>query len=287
LLAAVAVVLVVALAGGIASAAAMTKQKVRHPGPLTLVSQTYRIDSVDQYQRLTVGCRGGQSPYGGGLLSTPPPGPDGQGVYPNSYERLGAQGGYHVTATLINPGGAGVSPRSATLQAVCGRKMAKVLSPHEVANFKPGDAPKTIVAKCPRKSTLIGGGYQRSNAITDRGVLTTESHRISKRSWQVVAHSLGGFVGQTVSIGYCVPSRKSLIAEVSGSVTVPTGQAATATTTGCPPGRQLAFGGFSTPPNGGIRFMGAGFADGGTWSATGFNTGAPATLTAYGYCLRA
>jgi hypothetical protein len=283
-----ALVLVAALAVVIAPASAKNKKgKVRQTGPLTLATQSYRIDAVDQYQRLTVGCPGGQSPYGGGLITSPPPGPDGQGVYPNSYERLGAQRGYHITGTLINPGGGPVAPRNATLQVVCGRKIGKLASPHKVENFRPGEGPRTIVAKCPKNATLIGGGYQRSDGITDRGVVTTESHRTSKRSWQVVAHSMGGFVGQAVSIGYCVQSKKPLITEVSGSVTVPTGQAETAVTSACPPGRQLAFGGFSTPPSGSIRFMGAGFTDGGTWSATGFNTGPTATLTAYGYCLRA
>jgi hypothetical protein len=282
-------VLAAVLAVGIALAPAKKKKpKIRNPGTLTLATQTYSLKDVDQYQRLTVVCPGGQSPYGGGILTSPPPGPDGEGVYPNSYERLGSQGGYHVTATLINPGSGAATPRDSTLQVLCGKKIGKVASPHKVADFRPGDGAKTIVAKCPgKKSTLIGGGYQRSNGITDRGVVTTESHRISRKAWQVVAHNLGGFVGQAVSIGYCVQSKKSLITEVSGSVAIPTGQAGTATTTPCPPGRQLAFGGFSAPPSGGIRFMGAGFADGGAWSATGYNSGPPATLTAYGYCLRA
>jgi hypothetical protein len=288
LIAAAALLLVGALAVGIGSAVAKKKKpKVRNPGPLTLATQTFKLDTIDQYQRMTVGCPGSLAPLGGGLVTSPPPGPDGEGVYPNSYERLGAQRGYHITATLINPGSAGVTPRSATLQAVCGKKIGKIASPHRVADFKPGEGPKTIIAKCPgKKSTLIGGGYQRSNAVTDRGVLTTESHRVSKKAWQVVAHSLGGFVGQVVSIGYCVQSKKSLITEVAGSVTIPQGQAATATTTPCPPDRQLAFGGFSSPPTGGIRFMGAGFNGDGTWSATGYNAGRAATLTAYGYCLK-
>jgi len=279
----VALVAVASLAG--VAPAAAKKKRVRNPGPLSLATQAFTLNHVDQYERMTVGCPGGLAPYGGGVLVSPPPGPGGEGVYPNSYERLGAQRGYHITAVLINPDGARVTPRDATLQVMCGKKIGKIASPHRVVDFKPGEGSNTIVAKCPKNTSLIGGGYQRSNGITDRGVVATESHRISKRSWQVIAHSLGGFVGQAVSIGYCVKSRKSLITEVSGSVTVASGQAATAITSPCPPGRQLAFGGFSTPRSGGIRFMGAGFTNG-TWSATGYNAGGPATLTAYGYCLK-
>jgi len=41
--------------------------------------------------RMTVECPRGKEPYGGGFLTSPPPGDDGQGIYPNSYERLGQQ----------------------------------------------------------------------------------------------------------------------------------------------------------------------------------------------------
>jgi hypothetical protein len=276
------------LAVSIAPATAKKKNpKVRNPGPLTLATQTSTVGALDHRARLTVGCPGRLEPYGGGLLVNPPPGPDGEGIYPNSYERLGKQRGFHITATLIDPGGGGTTPREATLQVMCGKKIGKISDPHKVVTFERGEGPKPIVAKCPGgKSSLIGGGYQRSNGVSNSGVVTTGSHRISRKAWKVVAHSLGGFTGEAVSIGYCVQSGKSLITEVAGSVTIPTGQAATATTIPCPPDRQLAYGGFSTPPEGGIRFMGAGFTAGATWSATGFNSGPPATLTAYGYCLK-
>ena len=38
--------------------------------------------------------------------------------------------------------------------------------------------------------------------------MTTESHRTSARTWQVVANDPGGFAGEAVSIGYCVRSKK-------------------------------------------------------------------------------
>jgi hypothetical protein len=262
------------------------KAKVRNPGQLVVATQGYHLDKVDDYQRLTVSCTGGKEPYGGGFLTTPPADNDGQGVYPNSYERLGQQSGYHVTATLINPNQTALVPRDLALQVICGKKIGKISDPHVTRQFGPGDGPRTMVAKCPRNQTLIGGGYQRSNGLTAGGVITTESHRISARSWQVVAHDPGGFAGEAVSIGYCVGSAKSLITEVPGSVTIPTRQTATATTPPCPAGRQLVFSGFSAPPSGGIRFLGEGFNPDGSTSATGYNSGAPAMLSAYSYCLR-
>jgi hypothetical protein len=271
---------------GPAGAPAKKKAKVRNPGKLVTATQEYRFDKVDEYQRLTVSCPNGKEPYGGGFLTSPSPGDDGQGIYPNSYERLGQQGGYHVTANLINPNKTAVVPRDLTLQVICGKKIGKISDPHLIARLSPGHGPKTLIAKCPRGQTLIGGGYQRSNGVSEAGVMTTESHRTSARTWQVVANDPGGFAGEAVSIGYCVRSQKPVISEVAGSVTVPTRKTATATTPPCPAGRQLVFSGFSAPRSGGIRFLGEGFNPDGSTSATGFNSGAPATLTAYSYCLR-
>ena len=181
-----------------------------------------------------------------GFLTSPAPGDDGQGVYPNSYERLGQQRGYHITAALINPNQTQVVPRNLTLQVVCGKKIGKISDPHVVAQLDAGDGPKTLVAKCPKKQSLIGGGYQRSNGVTDAGVMTTESHRTSARTWQVVANDPGGFAGEAVSIGYCVRSKKPVVKELSGSVTVPSRATATATTPPCTGGK-LIFSGFSAP----------------------------------------
>jgi hypothetical protein len=280
----VATALIAALGPALAPAK-KPKAKVKNPGHLVTATQTYHLDKVDDRQRMTVSCPGNKEPFGGGFLTSPTP-ELGQGVYPNSYERLGQQGGYHITANLINPVKAPVVPKDVTLQVVCGKKIGPLSSPHSFANLGPGDGPRTVIAKCPKKQSLIGGGYQQTNGVTDGGVIATESHRISARSWQVVAHDPGGFAGTAVSIGYCVRSKKSLVTELSGSVAIPQRGTATATTPPCPAGRQLVFSGFSAPPDGSIRFLGEGFNPGGSTSATGFNAGAPATLTAYSYCLR-
>ena len=271
---------------GPAGAPAKKKAKLRNPGHLIVATQGYHLDQVDNRQRMTVGCLGGKQPYGGGFLTSPPPGDDGEGIYPNSYERLGQQRGYHITANLINPNKATVVPRDLTLQVICGKKIGQISDPHVIQQLSAGDGPKTLIARCPRKQTLIGGGYQQTNGVSNAGVIATESHRISARSWQVVAHDPGGFAGTAVSIGYCVPSKKPVVSEVAASVTIPTRQAGTATTAPCSGGRQLVFSGFSAPPSGEIRFLGEGFNPNGSTSATGYNTGAPATLTAYSYCLR-
>jgi hypothetical protein len=277
--------LVVAALGAGLAPAKKPKSKVRNPGHLVTATQTYHLGTVDDRVRMTVGCPGGKEPYGGGFLTSPTP-TLGQGVYPNSYERLGAQGGYHITGTLINPFKAQVVPKDVTLQVICGKKIGPLASPHSFADLGPGDGPKTVIAKCPKKSSLIGGGYQQTNGVTDAGVIATESHRTSARTWQVVAHDPGGFAGTAVSIAYCVKSKKSLVTELSASVTIPQRGTDTATTPPCPAGRQLVFSGFSVPPDGGIRFLGEGFNPDGSTSATGVNSGTPATLTAYSYCLR-
>ena len=280
--------LLAVLAGLIALGAAgavAKKPKVRNPGHLVMATQSYQLDKVDDRQRMTVSCPGTKEPFGGGFFTTPTP-ELGQGVYPNSYERLGQQSGYHITANLINPFKTEVIPKTVTLQVVCGKKAGPLTSPHSFVNLGPGSGPKTVIAKCPKKQSLIGGGYQQTNGVTDQGVIATESHRISSRAWQVVAHDPGGFGGKAVSIGYCVKSKKSLTTEMAASVTIPQRGTETATTPPCPPDRQLVFSGFSAPSDGSIRFLGEWFNPDGSTSAMGVNSGAPAALTAYSYCFR-
>src|SRR6266508_1732776 len=68
-----------------------------------LASKTFTMSGADEKGRLVLRCPGRMIPLGGGMRSDPPPSEDGEGVYPHSYERLGVQSGWHVTAVLFDP----------------------------------------------------------------------------------------------------------------------------------------------------------------------------------------
>ena len=75
------------------------------PGPprsVRLVSKQFKMSAPDQLTRLEVLCPGGRYPIGGGMTVNLPPGPDGEGIYPHSYERLGAQLGFHISEVLYD-----------------------------------------------------------------------------------------------------------------------------------------------------------------------------------------
>jgi hypothetical protein len=254
---------------------------------VTLATQTYSLSQPDEKQRLTVRCPGRKIPFGGGMTSIPPPGPPGgEGVYPHSYERLGVQHGYHVTAVLYDPSKGSTTPRSVTLQVLCGRKLGPVTSPHLTVNLGVNDT-KGAVATCPGKRHLIGGGFQRTNFVSRGGDYVTESRAISSKSWRVTGHSFGGFGGELTAIAYCLPSKKRLVTEVSGSTSINPQQLGTAQTSTCPARRKLVFGGFNTEPAGSTFFTNGAWATDRSSTASGFNnSGSPATLTVYGYCLK-
>src|SRR3954468_1221508 len=60
---------------------------------LKLAAKTYKVNTPDTAPRLQTLCPGGRFPVGGGMSVSPPTGSDGEGIYPHSYERLGAQRG--------------------------------------------------------------------------------------------------------------------------------------------------------------------------------------------------
>jgi hypothetical protein len=119
------------------------------------------------------------------------------------------------------------------------------------------------------------------------GDYVSESRAISSKSWRVTGHAFGSFGGEMTAIAYCMHSRKPLVTEVSGQVSIDPHQTATAQTTPCPAGRKLVFGGFSTDPVGSTFFTNGGWTPDGSRTDSGFNNSdSPSTLTAYGYCLR-
>src|SRR5262245_11407553 len=244
-----------------------------------LATQTYTLNQADEKQRLTVRCPGNKIPFGGGMTSNPPPSAGtGEGVYPHSYERLGVQHGYHVTAVLYDPSKGSTTPRSITLQVLCGRKLGPMTPPHSTVNLGANDT-KSAVATCPGQRHLIGGGFQRTDFTSRGGDFVTESRAISPKSWRVTGHSFGGFGGEMTAIVYCQHSKKPLVTEISGSTTINPHEVGTAQTPSCPGNRTLVFGGFNTDPTGSTFFTDGSWAAGdATRMAQGYNnSGAPST----------
>jgi hypothetical protein len=258
---------------------------------LSTVDRTYELDAPDRARRLVVRCPKGRFPLGGGMASDPAVGPDGEGVYPHSYERLGTQRAFHVTALVIDPTPDQTTPRSTTIHAVCGRGLVPRSSPHRTV-FVHRNGTNTAVARCPRGQYLFSGGFQRTNFttpfLTYGGDYVTESRAVSPQAWQVSGAAVGWDGGELTAIAHCTRSRRPLFTEVSSSAAVPAGKLATATTPPCPPGLTLTSGGFSLSGSRDAFFAGGSLNPDGTWSAAAFGFLGPAeTLTAYGYCLAA
>jgi hypothetical protein len=252
-----------------------------------LVSSTFGLRGPDDTQRLDTLCPRRSYPLGGGMTVNLPPGPDGEGVYPHSYERLGAQHGWHINAILYDPNsGNSTTPRSVTVQTVCGRFLRPANpSPHSTI-FIRSDETKSATAACPKGQFLIAGGFQRTNFDSTGGNYVTESHAAGPRAWRVTGSAFGGSGGgELTAIAYCVKHRGPILTEVSGSAPLAFRAFSTATTSPCPPGLTLTSTGFSSSP--GTFYAGSSLNPDGTSTATGYGYFAAApSLTAYGYCMR-
>lgn len=254
---------------------------------LKLATKTFRMNSPHQRDRMDVRCPGGRYPLGGGMITSPPLGADGEGVFPHSYERLGAQRGWHITAWLRDPTVPIDASRSVTLQAMCARGLVPYSAPHKTAFTLPGQT-KTVTATCPKGQVLMGGGYQRFDFLNDGGNYPTESRAIGTKRWRVSGTAYGAYGGELTAIAYCVPGKGRLLREVSSPVApVANGAVASATSARCPKGTRLTANGFSL--NGGqlAFFAGASLNGNNTATAHAFGAFGPAPgLTAYGYCLK-
>ena len=258
-------------------------------GPVAKTSKistkTVKLSGLDNRTRFEVFCPRGKFPYGGGFTTSPPPA-DGEGIYPNSYERLGVQHGYHITANLVDLLGNQATDRNMTLQVVCGPKPPKLTPPHQTVQVEPGQQ-KEIIEKCPGNRHLIGGGHQRTTRVSRNGNFVTESRMTDVDTWKVAGTAIGNFGGEMTGIAYCVRSKRPLLSEVSASTMIGRSEHGQATTPSCPKGRTLVFGGFSTPADGSVLYLGGSINGNNTWTANAFNqTGATGQLTAYGYCLK-
>jgi hypothetical protein len=261
---------------------------------LTAATSAFRMAQPDETARFEVHCPAGTTPLGGGMFNATPLDGDGAGIYPHSYERLGVQGGFHVTATLVDRSPANaVSHRGAT-QVICGQGLVPTASPHATTYVR-RHGTGTVTARCPEGTQLFSGGFQRTNfttpGISHGGILyggnyITESRAVGTTAWRVSAGATDRDGGELTAIAYCAEDPSLPITQVSVSTTVEEGKTAIATTPRCPKGRALTTGGFSF--NGSHDAL---IADGyitrqGTWSATGYGWFGSAELTAYGYCLK-
>jgi hypothetical protein len=256
---------------------------------LTLATKTFSVTTPDTAPRLQTICPGGRFPLGGGMSTSPPTGPDGEGIYPHSYERLGAQRGWHISVVFLDPSPNSTTARNVTVQAMCGFGVIPATpTPHTTAYLRPGQT-KTVTARCPKGQSLVSGGFQRTDFRSDGGDYVTESHAVGTNAWVVSGHAYGTGSGELTAIAYCARMKRPTITEVASSPTpVAANGSASTTTPACPAGKKLVAGGFSTNGSTDALFDGAAFNPDGTWTAHAYGFfGAAPQLTAYGYCLPA
>src|SRR5262245_46927563 len=266
---------------------AATPGLARNLSGFGLVTQAFRLNQPDTAPRLEVLCPRGKSPIGGGLTQSPGPGAEGDGIYPHSYERLGAQLGYHISVVVLDPSPAQTTTRTVTMQVACGRGVIPATpTPHKTAWVRTGQT-KTVTARCPKGQFLLSGGFQRTNFRSDGGNYITESRAAGPKAWAVSGSAYGPTgQGELTAIAYCARMRKPMLTEVrSGPAPVAANQVGSTTTSACPKGRRLVAGGFSSGGS-----SNAFFADGAINSNNTFTTrsygffGPVSSLTSYGYC---
>jgi hypothetical protein len=274
--------------GGEARRARQRQLAIANRGPLRGLSvrtKSVGMNVANRRDRLDVECAGKSYPLGGGM-SQPPIGANGQGVYPQSFQRLGAQRGWHITAWLYDPLKTGAESRTVTLQTICAKGLVPETAPHRTTFIKPGET-GAVVASCPKGQVLMSGGFQRTDFLAFGGDWVTESRAISARQWRVTGSAHGIYGGEMTAIAYCIRSKKPLLTEVAASAPLPAGAPASATTPACPGGTRLTSGGFSGNGSSGTWFAGGFINPGDTWTATAYQRfGGATTLTAYGYCLQ-
>jgi len=252
----------------------------------SLRTQTFRLNKPDTAPRLEVLCPRGTEPVGGGMSQSPGVGSDGEGIYPHSYERLGAQLGFHVSVVVLDPSPGQTTSREVTVQVVCGRGVVPATpTPHKTVWIRSGQT-KSVTARCPKGQFLVSGGFQRTNFRSDGGDYITESRAAGPKAWTVSGAAYGTGQGELTAIAYCARMPKPKLTEVrSGPVPVNASQVGSTTTSSCPKGKRLVAGGFSSGGS-----SNAFFAEGTMNSNNSFTTrsygffGPVSALTSYGYC---
>lgn len=263
---------------------------VANRGPLRsvrLVTRNQKITQPNNRVRLEAKCPGKTLPIGGGMVPSPGLQPNGDGVYPHSYERLGAQRGFHVTGWYFRSDGVDKGTWNVGIQALCGLGLAPLSAPHATTFTRPGEY-KTVVARCPAGQYLLSGGFQRTDFLSPGGNYVTENRALSPQAWLVSGRAFGEFGGELTAIAYCTKASGPLLTEVSSqSVPVSFFGTASTTTAPCPAGKIMSIGGFSTNGKQDTWSTGGRISGGDdTWTVEGFGRlGSTDALTAYGYCL--
>ncbi|HEX3293594.1 MAG TPA: hypothetical protein VHR38_07630, partial [Solirubrobacterales bacterium] len=284
------------LAGGKKSTGESQAGAVGPLRDLTAASKEFQMREADGTSRLEVLCPDGAHPMGGGFFNATPLGKDGEGVYSHSYERLGAQGGFHDTATLVDPSQNSSATHRVVLQVVCGQGLVPTASPHATTYVHRHET-ASVTAHCPKGTQIFSGGFQRTNFTTPGvkrfgghiygGDYITESRADGTDAWRVSGGAPGENGGELTAIAYCGDDSSLPIKEVSTEVSVGEGKAASATTPSCADGYTLISGGFSFGGSHNALFADGYFTRGGRWAATGYGWFGSANLTAYGYCAQA
>jgi hypothetical protein len=253
----------------------------------SLTTASFRLNKPDTAPRLEVLCPRGRSPIGGGMSQSPGVGSDGDGVYPHSYERLGAQLGYHISVVVLDPSPSQTTTRQVTMQVVCGRGVLPATpTPHKTVWVKSGQT-KTVTARCPKGQFLVSGGFQRTNFRSDGGDYVTESRAAGPKAWTVSGSAYGPTgQGELTAIAYCARMKKPMLTEVSSSpAPVGANQVGSTTTSACPKGKRLVAGGFSSSGSSNSFFADGTMNAGNTFTAKSYGFFGPVSaLTAYGYC---
>jgi hypothetical protein len=178
---------------------------------------------------------------------------------------------------------------------VCGQGLVPTASPHATTYVHRHET-GSVTAHCPEGSYVYYGGFQRTNfttpGVAHGGVMyggdyITESRADGDDAWRVSGAATGANGGELTAIAYCAEDPGLPVEEVSTTVQVGEGKAASATTPECPEDRVLVSGGFSFGGSHDALFADGYFTRAGTWAATGYGWFGPAELTAYGYCVEA